>query len=363
MVYGVLMLVCCMLCLLMRIPRLRQFRCFGLVMMLTMMTTISGLRSSNVGTDSPMYARLLRYSGKCLKYNFEAGYCLLNGAIYWSGATYSVLFVLESLLLYSVIGLFIYQYVEERWWGFSCLMIFGMRTFFTALNISRQYIAVALCMLAFMLYERKRWKLALGLVLLAMTFHITSIVVLLLPFVRWWAQSEHFELQSIAAVVVTFLIQFFDCGGIIVWVAGFIPKYRHYQHDSLMNNTGTSIFWMLYTLALSSVYIAYVWRKRLSQSNNVREGVQSECNEPLLLAGALIYVVMVNAFAGVGTLNRMSIFFTMFFIWLLAALLAALSERMQIAVELVILAASFLMCYRQVYIRGNFGVLPYKVFF
>ena len=53
----------------------------------------------------------------------------------------------------------------------------------------------------------------------------------------------------------------------------------------------------------------------------------------------------------------------MFFIWLLAALLAALSERMQIAVELVILAASFLMCYRQVYIRGNFGVLPYKVFF
>lgn len=72
---------------------------------------------------------------------------------------------------------------------------------------------------------------------------------------------------------------------------------------------------------------------------------------------------MTDAFAGVGTLSRMAVFFTMFFVWLLAALLSTLGKRMQLAVELAVLAASLFMCYRQVYVRGNFGVLPYKMFF
>lgn len=65
-------------------------------------------------------------------------------------------------------------------------MVFGTRMFFMAMNVSRQYIAVALCMFAFMLYVRKRKTLALAVVLLAVTFHITSIVMLLIPLVEWW---------------------------------------------------------------------------------------------------------------------------------------------------------------------------------
>ncbi len=366
MVYGMLILACCSVCLLMRIPKLRRIRCFGLIVMLTLTAIVSGLRSSGVGTDSPMYERLVGHSDRCSEYGFEAGYCLLNSAIHWSGATYAVLFVLESLLLYGAIGLFIHRYVEKRWWGFSCLMIFGTRMFFMAMNISRQYIAVALCLLAFMLYERRRWKPALGLVLLAMTFHITAIVVLLVPLVRLWTRSERFEFQSAAVVVVAFLMQFLDYGGIISWIAGFIPKYRHYQHDSLMDNTGTSVSLLAYTLALSVVYIVYMWRrkrnKRVGGSDDACGIARCECDD-LLLAGALVYVVVSDAFAGVGTLSRVSVFFTMFFVWLLTALFATLGKRMQIAVELLVLVMSFLVCYRQVYIRGNFGVLPYKVFF
>lgn len=366
MVYGMLILACCVVCLLMRMPKLQQIRCLGLIVMMTMTAIVSGLRSSDVGTDGPMYARLIGHSDRCLEYGFEAGYCLLNSAVHWSGVTYTVLFVLESLLLYGAIGLFIYRYVEKRWWGFSCLMIFGTRMFFMAMNISRQYIAAALCLLAFMLYERRRRKSALGLVLLAMTFHITAIVVLLVPLIGRWARSERFEFQSAAAVVVAFLMQFLDYGGIISWIAGFIPKYRHYQHDSLMDNTGTSASLMAYTLALSVVYIVYMWRRK---RNERAGGADDSCGiarcerDDLLLAGALVYVVVSDAFAGVGTLSRVSVFFTMFFIWLLTALLATLGKRMQIAVELLVLIVSFLVCYRQVYIRGNFGVLPYRTFF
>ncbi len=366
MVYGVLILVCCLICLLMRIPKLRQVQCFGLVMMLAMMAVVSGLRSSVVGTDGPMYARLIEHYDRCSEYGFEIGYCLLNGAVYSVGATYTALFILESFLLYGVVGLFIYRYIEKRWWGFSCLMIFGTRTFFMALNVSRQYIAVAMCLFAFILYERGRWKSALGVVLLAMTFHITSIVMLLLPLVRWWVRSERFGLQSSVVVVVAFLMQFLDYGGIVSWVAGFIPKYRHYQHDSLMDNTGTSASMVVYTLALSAVYIVYMWRRRrnkcVAQPNDTCEVVRFKCDESLLLSGALIHVVLSDAFAGIGTLSRMSIFFTIFFVWLLTALLDTLNKRMQVAVELVILVAAFLVCYRQVYIRGNFGVLPYRMF-
>ena len=95
--------------------------------------------------------------------------------MHWLGS-YTVLLVLENMLLYCAIGLFIYRYIEERWWGFSCLMVFGTRMIFMAMNVSRQYIAVALCMFAFMLYVRKRKTLALAVVLLAVTFHITSIL-------------------------------------------------------------------------------------------------------------------------------------------------------------------------------------------
>ena len=362
MVYGVLVLVCCALCLLMRVLALQRFRCVSLIAMLVMTAMVSALRSSSVGTDGPMYARLIFRPNTC--YGFEAGYCLLNHAIHWSGS-YTMLLVLESLLLYAAIGLFIYRYIDEQWWGFSCLMVFGTRMFFMAMNISRQYIAVALCMFAFMLYERRHWKSALGLVLLSMTIHITSIALLLIPAVAWWRRrTGHFELQSTIVITVAFLMQFLDYGSIINWVAGFIPKYRHYQHDSLMGNTGTSMVWMLYTLAVSAAYIVYAWRKRKTADIPESEHETSQPdNEHLLLAGALIYVAMTNAFAGVDTLSRMSIFFTMFFIWLLTALLDTLDGRIRIAVELLILAASFLICYRQVYVRGNFGVLPYKMFF
>lgn len=366
MVYGMLILACCLVCLLVRIPKLRQIRCLGLVVMLTMTAVVSGVRSSDVGTDSPMYARLLGRFDRCSEYGFEVGYCLLNSAVHWSGASYTVLFVLESLLLYGVIGLFIYRFIEKRWWGFSCLMVFGTRMFFMALNISRQYIAVALCLLAFMLYGRGHRKSALGLVLFAMTFHLTAIVVLIVPFARRWVRSEHFESRSAAAVVAAFLMQFLDYGGIISWIAGFVPKYHHYQHDSLMGNTGTSVSLLAYTAALSAAYIVYMWRRR----RNRRVGWPGDVcgtacfgRDDMLLAGAFFYVIMSDAFAGVGTLSRVSVFFTMFFVWLLTALLATLGSRMQIAVELLILAVSFLVCYRQVCIRGNFGVLPYRVFF
>ena len=161
MVYGVLILVCCAVCLLMRMPRLQRFRHMGLMSMLAMMAVVSALRSSDVGTDGPMYARLLRHPGSCRRYGFETGYCLVNNAMHWLGS-YTVLLVLENMLLYCAIGLFIYRYIEERWWGFSCLMVFGTRMFFMAMNVSRQYIAVALCMFAFMLYVRKRKTLALA---------------------------------------------------------------------------------------------------------------------------------------------------------------------------------------------------------
>ena len=48
--------------------------------------------------------------------------CLVNNAMHWLGS-YTVLLVLENMLLYCAIGLFIYRYIEERWWGFSCLMV------------------------------------------------------------------------------------------------------------------------------------------------------------------------------------------------------------------------------------------------
>ena len=153
MVYGVLILVCCAVCLLMRMPRLQRFRHMGLMSMLAMMAVVSALRSSDVGTDGPMYARLLRHPGSCRRYGFETGYCLVNNAMHWL-ESYTVLLVLENMLLYCAIGLFIYRYIEERWWGFSCLMVFGTRMFFMAMNVSRQYIAVALCMFAFMLYVK-----------------------------------------------------------------------------------------------------------------------------------------------------------------------------------------------------------------
>ena len=363
MVYGVLILVCCAVCLLMRMPRLQRFRHMGLMSMLAMMAVVSAVRSSDVGTDGLMYARLFRHPGSCRRYGFETGYCLVNNAMHWLGS-YTVLLVLENMLLYCAIGLFIYRYIEERWWGFSCLMVFGTRMFFMAMNVSRQYIAVALCMFAFMLYVRKRKMLALAVVLLAVTFHITSIVMLLIPLVEWWIRhARRFGLQSTMLIAVAFMMQFLDYGGIISWVAGFIPKYRHYQHDSLMGNEGTSVFWVLYTLAVSAAYIIYVWRKRRMAGCSEPEREISRSDTSSLLAGALIYVVMTDAFAGVGTLSRMAVFFTMFFVWLLAALLSTLGKRMQLAVELAVLAASLFMCYRQVYVRGNFGVLPYKMFF
>lgn len=127
---------------------------------------------------------------------FEPGYVLFNKAFASIIPNPQFVFFLEALICVSAVSRFIYKNSESPFLGMLFFVTLGTMTFeFTAF---RQGIAMSICLFAVEYTKEKRFWLFFALVLIATTFHKTSIVFL--PF--YWIAHTKPTLRNILMILV-----------------------------------------------------------------------------------------------------------------------------------------------------------------
>jgi transmembrane protein EpsG len=156
---------------------------------------------------------------------------------------------------------FIYKALKEQsiFMFFSLLLYVEMYFYFNSFNLVRQYMAIAVCFYALRYVVRRGHFLKyFSFVLLAASFHITAVVMLVVyPFLRLKINYQTLLFYSFIVVISLFLYDF-----IAYFIAWIIPKYSIY----LPVGKGGSANWLILFVILT-LFTSFILRNRLVKAS------------------------------------------------------------------------------------------------
>lgn len=193
-----------------------------------------------IGTDYFNYVGLykeLTHNNNLLytiqKFNVEPGWIFLNYIVKYIFSNVQYLFVISSFLTLVFFFMAIYRYKERISMGISIFILFAT-TYNLSFNITRQTLAMAILLFSIKYIEEKKLAKFLACVILAASFHYTSL--LYLP-IYWLIElkSRNWDSSKKVLFYLTFLlfIVFFD--SIVSFMSNIsddFSKYSSYQINS-----------------------------------------------------------------------------------------------------------------------------------
>lgn len=407
-VYGMLFLI---LIAAYAISSLRESRRLHLALMifcLISMALVAGIRATNIGTDGRAYFDIFHayesdFGAKC---NVERGYCAFNKVLASLGFTFPWVFLLESCFLYFCIGYFIYTIIDNEFWCFAVFLVYVTQLFFTALNLSRQYIAISLALLAFTLLAKRLYISSTIFLLLGTTIHKSTWIIVLLPFVYYLTRfKKPFAVGAIIAYFVSFVVRIKGVQPIFVPFISAMPRYSHYLNNNPDFEANASLRYSLVVnlipnaLFLFSVLILLWsegkrlthgrWENRLAkQVTTERRDVfapvskfsldrifhrisgDSSCDQSqpqglnltrYAIAGALIYVLAINSLSAVRILIRLADYFIFFLIALSTYAFSRIKGRTRTILQILLLVGYSVLCFYLIIVKGHNEVIPFHV--
>ena len=187
---------------------------------------MAGLRGYNIGADTEVYLKAIDYYGEMsvseligaglvYPFDFEIGYFLLTKLCCLLGFGKTAFLFVVAIITYIPVFQLIKRHSSNAYISLLCYFAFGFFTY--SLGLFRQMIAVSIiiCGLKYVV-ERKLIKY-LAIIGLAMTFHITALVGILLYFlygVKWqriisWLIPLEFCLLVFGRYIVVLLTRIF----------------------------------------------------------------------------------------------------------------------------------------------------------
>ena len=184
---------------------------------------LTAFRSSNIGNDTATYIsyfNIFSTSGVTSSRTFELGYQLLNVLIGKFTSDPHVFLIIMASIMYLGITIYIKKYAKNI---LVSLCLFFCCFFSIYTSIFRQGIAMIIVLFAYQrIKENKRW-IGLVLILLAVSFHSTAIIALLLLVRSKWIVDKRIV---IIATVVGFAISQTNILSTVITIV--LPRYAHY---------------------------------------------------------------------------------------------------------------------------------------
>lgn len=188
----------------------QKFKNVFLLILTIQMTLIVGLRSNEIGIDSIRYTRhFLAVSNydtmqEILDSSSEIGYILLQRIISMFTDRYSVLFMIVAFSSYSILAFFIKKYSSNYFLSYFLFITLGF--FHFSFSGMRQTIALAIGFIAFHYAFEKKPKSFLITVIIAMVFHSSAIIILLVyPLLNIKLNNIYIVLASLGYIIVYIL--------------------------------------------------------------------------------------------------------------------------------------------------------------
>ncbi len=130
----------------------------------------------------------------------EWGWQLVNGLSHLLFGSAQGVFFLTSIVIYGLIAWVLYR--ESEYAAFAILaFLLNIPFYWESLAILRQYVAIAICLLAARQWLRGRRISFFALVGVAVLFHATAAACLVIPVLAWW-RSRWLMLASAASLSV-----------------------------------------------------------------------------------------------------------------------------------------------------------------
>lgn len=181
---------------------------------------IAAVRDTTIGTDLSGYGQIVYSRTKGISLiaaiqqnndnpiGFVAFVWLVN---VFGGSFQLYLFLVEIIVILPALLFMIHFLGEDAWFG---MLIFLLTCYPASLNLMKQMMAVSLSLYAFTLAMERKYKMGIGIAVLALLMHQTAIMAFVAyPFYRFYANSGKYSLVRRITLNVAFL------GGLLVFFA------------------------------------------------------------------------------------------------------------------------------------------------
>ncbi|USF25765.1 Transmembrane protein EpsG [Firmicutes bacterium ASF500] len=269
----------------------------------------------------------------------EPGYLLLNLAVSSLHGDFRTFLLVFHLLLTALVFVWIDRYSQAPW--LSVFLFLTLQHFALSMNFLRQAMAAAIVLWVYPFLTSRRILPSCGVILLAMCFHRTALIMLPLCFLLIQPPTKrHYILALLAAGAAYLLID-----PLIDIALSVLPKYQHYLTEKYWQ--GNSFLYILMPLG------CFIFALPLIRQTD-REKLSP------VLANSVFYTLLLQLFITRHfILERLSIYVSMFSLLALPAAVLApckqLSSKVRTGILIVGALAYFLFAAHQ----GFHGVYPY----
>lgn len=250
-------------------------RLFFYFLSATPLILLGGFRDRSIGADTDFYiwdrfSDAITYKDELLVFLLtskqEIGYMLLNWGIAQISSSHIVFLTIAQMFV--VVPMFITAIHIKKWGSPLWMMfIFLFIQYQYSLSIIRQSIGLSFSLLAFICYYEKKTKYAILCLIIAITFHYSSILSILYPISLWIVSKYPIKYnyrKYILGLMVLFLILIsFDNLLSLVVKSGLIDEnYSVYSADSDIFEG--KIQWSNFVIKIFVLYITYISMTRKS---------------------------------------------------------------------------------------------------
>lgn len=201
------------------VKELKRYKLIFLLLTVLYLILFAGLRNIGVGEDDGNYIRtflnILDYydpingvfTYSMVELNMEYGYVVINSLIRYITDSYTVLFLVISILSVTINA---YNYNKYSKYVFLVLLLYFVHTYlYKDLNQIRAGLAAAILLFTIKpIHERKNLK-TLVLVIIASLFHLSSVMVLLVLVFKHFLKSKK---SILILMVISIIIGLFGIG-------------------------------------------------------------------------------------------------------------------------------------------------------
>lgn len=256
---------------------------------------LMAFRASSVGMDTANYARMYTMIGRAPFATAITGiivsapvYCFICKVTYLICHDPQAISVVSAAIICCCFAAFLYHFSENVMGSVYCFITLWF--FSSSMNITRQYMAVALIALAYVTADEKRWIITIMLALLSIGIHNTALLAV--PFL--FLKQDHISLGKLLGTIVMGLIAIlvirFLFNTIAVGFARIFPRYSMYfgaaSHSFNDEGQGDNIL-------LNVFYLAFIALSTLVFLMDASEDdIESSRNIAKLLPMSMMGIVM-----------------------------------------------------------------------
>lgn len=219
--------------------------------------TVLSLRKNTIGTDLLAYIDVFQFVSKIniFNYNMEKGYLILNRGIRFFSTDERVFIIVISFITTFFITMYIKKRSKIIWLSFFLFVTLGY--YFMSFHIFRQFLAMGIMLSSINYIEERNLKKFLLLYFLAISFHYTAAVFILL-YIVYPIKINKKLILSYSVMIIFSLIFSKKILRILFY---FIPKYDNRYADNM--KSGEGIF--LFVLFILIVILGLIFGKNRNQ--------------------------------------------------------------------------------------------------